>query len=421
MAVTAPIAIVLTAAVLFAPATAGESRQAELMAEIRTALEAGDSERAEALARQLRTISEAQRDREKVAIEAAEDNERHRQKTRDFERLRARERARRESPEYRIALAARRGDLGTVKALARAGAALNSYSLDPAPPLFEAVLSRHREVVAWLLDNGAAMHVTGKPRPLARLDALNMAVYAEEDNSPIIRDLVARGAPLDARNDTIPSLALSGDAEGRERFTGGAPLWTAIEMRRYRHARTLLELGADPDIFDRGTTPLMLAAGRLVPDAVALLLEFGADVNLASGPANPLTMVENTEETPQNRARRERTIRLLRDAGARRPAAEPDRALVLPADFPIPSPHGGRVITDGWSGGRGHITIRYPRGRRGDILDFYDRHSAGPGWRRREMGRSETPAVNFMNLSRRQDIAVGSPRGDHLAVTLTVF
>lgn len=87
--------------------------------------------------------------------------------------------------------------------------------------------------------------------------------------------------------------------------------------------------------------------------------------------------------------------------------------------FPIASPEGGEVITDGWDGTTGHITVQYPAARHDEVVAFYDEYTADDGWNRSEIGQGEVPSVNYMNLAEGQNITVGPPTGESMLVTLT--
>lgn len=310
--------MVLLASVLSAQALA-ERSVGEVLAEIQAAQAAGDRARAEALTREFRAMAGQRRGEMANTLEEAKRNPRTQSMQQDYQRLGQQLQGRGESLEFRIGMAARKGDLAAVKALHAQGARINDYSLDPAPPLFEAIDQKHPQIVTWLLENGAQLRVAGGA---TTLDALNHAVLRAEDNSEMIRLLVARGAPLDQSAATIASEAVARDRDdgsnphniGSSQFARGSALWTAIDQRKYRHARTLLELGASPDIFGNGFTPLMQASRRLDVEAVQLLLEFGADVNV-EGPHHITALSEATRvaETAHNRAQ---VIQLLRDAGA---------------------------------------------------------------------------------------------------------
>ncbi len=301
----------------------------DILNDLEAAQAAGDSTRVEALMRELKAVSE-QRQQEFEAKEKAYRNSAEGQRAiEDFKRLQQQFQEHQESLEYRIGIAARKGNLAQVKALHAKGAKINEYSLDPGPPLFEAIMKNQKEVVAWLLDNGAQLRVQGG---LIMLDALDLAVGAEEDNSAMIRYLVSRGANLDQNDATIVT-ALMDDTKhpaGRNGSSGpnlynvkteqmghGSPLWRAIDERKYKHARTLLELKANPNIFGFGFTPLMKAADQLDVEAIKLLLKFGADANL-KGPhyITALQLALRVKETPANKTKRGEVIRLLQKAGA---------------------------------------------------------------------------------------------------------
>src|SRR5256885_1369357 len=59
--------------------------------------------------------------------------------------------------------------------------------------------------------------------------------------------------------------------------------WTALQhaagKQQVDAVRVLLEWGADPDAFQDGGTPLLIAAGSKDPAMTRLLLDAGADVN----------------------------------------------------------------------------------------------------------------------------------------------
>jgi ankyrin repeat protein len=117
---------------------------------------------------------------------------------------------------------------------------------------------------------------------------------------------VVRPSADDLRNDPHGHLvwaARTGDVAAIERLAGtgldldaspATPLrfvfpdfdhfkWTALQhaagKRQVDAVRVLLEWGADPDAFQDGGTPLLIAAGSEDPTMMRLLLDAGADVN----------------------------------------------------------------------------------------------------------------------------------------------
>ena len=319
----------LSAILLASIANATERDLGAVLDELKAAQAAGDRVRVEQLMNEVQAISARQQAEVKAKQEAFRASPQGQQATQDLQKLQQQLQARQESLEFKIGLAARKGDLAAVKALHAQGAKLNEYALDPGPPLMEAISAGKQDVVTYLLDNGAQFRVQGK---LVALDALEFAVRRKEDNSAMIRDLVSRGAPIDQSAATIASSAIVASERnaGRDgsggnnphniqtaQFGRGSSLWTAIDERKYRHARTLLELKANPNVFGNGFTPLMAAAGRLDVEAVKLLLEFGADATL-KGPHHitALQRVQKVKETASNKSKRDEIIRLLKAAGA---------------------------------------------------------------------------------------------------------
>lgn len=89
-----------------------------------------------------------------------------------------------------------------------------------------------------------------------------------------IRRLAASGIDLDAAPATPIRFVLP-DFDHAQ--------WTALQHAAGKHqveaVRVLLEWGAQPDAFQDGGTPLLIAAGSDDPTMMRLLLDAGADVN----------------------------------------------------------------------------------------------------------------------------------------------
>lgn len=218
-----------------------------------------------------------------------------------------------------LLFAAREGRLEPVRALLLAGADVNE-SLPPdtggprrrpegAPggaddprglsALHLAAGSRHYEVAALLLENGADPNAAGPgwtvlhqltwvrkpgqgtngppPRGSGSLESLEL-----------VRQLAARGADLNARVTRKPSPGTTA-----LNFIGGTAFFLAARTADVELMRLLVSLGADPLLPNEdGTTPLMAAAGAGTHspgedagtepealEAVRLALELGNDVN----------------------------------------------------------------------------------------------------------------------------------------------
>ncbi|BFM10627.1 hypothetical protein R50072_07800 [Simiduia litorea] len=221
------------------------------------------------------------------------------------------------SPESKIGLAARKGDLTEVKRLAEAGANLNVYGINPGPPLMEAASEGHVDIASYLLSKGAKLRVDGA---LASLDALRLAAEALEDNSAMIKLLVAAGALEQEPVQNMGSKMLK-ESERQsplpnnitaEQIGSGSALMAAIEKNRNKHVETLLALGASPNVWAHGRTALMLAARKLQPSTVRLLLHYGANATeLSPEGKTALQYAEATTETLQNTGRRKAVIDAL--------------------------------------------------------------------------------------------------------------
>jgi hypothetical protein len=94
---------------------------------------------------------------------------------------------------------------------------------------------------------------------------------ASESNSPVLNELVSQGIPLDTRN-----------------ARGETPLWRAASRNHQSVIRTLLQTGlVDVNaVSDSGDSPLISAARAGYTSAVCLLLEAGADPNVANENGN---------------------------------------------------------------------------------------------------------------------------------------
>ena len=208
--------------------------------------------------------------------------------------------------------AVREGRTEVVSMLLDAGASINavmkpSKSGGKRPkkgtsPLLLAVENGHYDLAVELLDAGAdpnddrsgftLLHsltwirkpdigesAAGDPKPQG---------FGRRNSDQFIRELVARGADVDAR-------LKKGRRAGRGRVSvvGATPVFLASDRADLAYMKLLVELGADPLIPNEdGTTPLMVAAGigSTAPEeeagseaeclaAVKYLVSLGADIN----------------------------------------------------------------------------------------------------------------------------------------------
>ena len=144
--------------------------------------------------------------------------------------------------------------------------------------------------------------------------ALHVAAAAHR--TPLVRDLVAAGATVDATNRrgaTPLHYAVDGGP--------GAPRWDPAAQADTVAA--LVALGADPDAADaNGTPPLLRAVRNRCATAVEALLDGGADPHAT----NRKRLERDGPRVADDRPRRQRLTRGEGAAGAdRRPAHRPRR------------------------------------------------------------------------------------------------
>ena len=139
--------------------------------------------------------------------------------------------------------------------------AANACRAHPGTPLTAAAAANDADAVRRLLATGH--------RPDEGGDAWTALVWAARENA-----IAAMTALLDG----------GADVDRRDRNNQWTPLLHAIHRQHANAVALLLERGADPNVATpEGVTPLMMAADDPRPTMVALLLEHGADAH-AKGP-----------------------------------------------------------------------------------------------------------------------------------------
>jgi ankyrin repeat protein len=190
-------------------------------------------------------------------------------------------------------LAAGKGDTVAVKELLDQGANVNAKEKDGRTAIMDAAYNGHADTVKLLLDRGAdlslkktdgadAMALSGNHKDIVELfKTVDVVVAAAGtgDNEKL-KDLLAKGAPLNAR-----------DRSGHTALTEAA--WNG-------HTDTiklLLEKGADPNIRKAdGATAVALASGQKHQDIVDILNEA-----ITRGPqagASPVAAANKTSTSP---------------------------------------------------------------------------------------------------------------------------
>jgi uncharacterized protein len=201
--------------------------------------------------------------------------------------------------------AARDGRIEIARKLLAANANVNQAEANGVSPLIDAIANNHIDVARLLLDHNAdanAMDWWGRTPLWTAVDLRDLEVNKTDDNGvdrpaalQLIQALLDRGANVNARTKEVPPLRRwlmpISDISWVD-FTGQTPFLRAALSADVAVMHLLLEKGADPNLATfAGTTPLMAAAGvnwvggqtysesKQFLEAVELCLEKGADVN----------------------------------------------------------------------------------------------------------------------------------------------
>jgi len=219
-------------------------------------------------------------------------------------------------------LAAQAGDLESVKLLLEAGADVNESTPEYGSALVLAVVNGNEDVALYLLDNGADPNITDSygmtplhwaiQEGLARLYGMPSRTdkfWIYPQSVRLVKALLDKGADPDIRMQRdLPPYDIHRFARSRNndipqvRFAGVTPILFAAAIGDMELINLLLDAGADPDMagFESkryiassgpGLTPLMAAAGlgrergvqlterNKFLEAVKRFVELGGDVN----------------------------------------------------------------------------------------------------------------------------------------------
>ncbi|MCU1338251.1 MAG: ankyrin repeat protein [Bryobacterales bacterium] len=172
------------------------------------------------------------------------------------------------------------GNAAIIEKLLKAGADPNAPHTEGETPLMTAARTGNPEAVKVLLDHGAKVNTAEAWRGQTAL------MWAAAENHPdVIKLLVARGASLDTRSKPFDysSMKAKAGSIGMNWPRGGfTALLFAAREGAVDAARVLLDAGADINLADPdGTTPLLISIVNYHFDMAGFLIERGADLNYA--------------------------------------------------------------------------------------------------------------------------------------------
>ena len=208
-----------------------------------------------------------------------------------------------------LLFAARQGQLECAKALVEAGADKDLQDPDGVSPMVTAIINGHYEVADYLAAQGADVNRADRWGRTALWVAVDMHTLPHSgrpdpidsgsvDSTQLMKTLLAHGADVNAQLVTFPPYRSLSDRGGDNILSIGAtPLIRAAKAGDVAGIRMLLDKGADPNLATKtGITAVIAAAGvgsrdndtrgrfKTEPEAIEsirLLLVAGANVNAA--------------------------------------------------------------------------------------------------------------------------------------------
>jgi ankyrin repeat protein len=202
-----------------------------------------------------------------------------------------------------LLFAVRDGNVAMTRLLLELGADINQASGNRTSPLLIALLNGQIALATELLERGADPNLADDYHRGALFAAIELRNFNHDkypflysdgrDPLDLIKALLAKGANPNQRTDTTPVHGLMQFDGSWVNFDGQTPFIRAALSGDIQVMRLLLQHGADPNLAtNQGSTALMAAAGiNWIPaqtvtrseaeyiEAVTLCLERGADVN----------------------------------------------------------------------------------------------------------------------------------------------
>ncbi len=178
-----------------------------------------------------------------------------------------------------LSLASTTGNPAMIQRLLQAGADVNTTLPEGETVLMRAARTGNADTLRLLLDHGADPN-----RREASLGETALMWAAAENHADAVRVLVERGAEVDARSTqrSAPELQRMRRVRGVVTKGGWTPLMYAARQGSLDAVRALVESRASLDLTTvEGTTPLVLAIINAHYDVADLLLERGANPNVA--------------------------------------------------------------------------------------------------------------------------------------------
>ncbi|XP_026214537.1 ankyrin repeat and SOCS box protein 5b [Anabas testudineus] len=169
------------------------------------------------------------------------------------------------------------GHVACVRALIKAGANVNATTIDGVTPLYNCCVSGSVGCMELLLQHGAYTNTVQTHFPSALHEA------CKRGHSQCVESLLSHGADPDYEVSHL-----------------GSPLYMSCLNRHTACSKILLHRGASVNVGRESDSPLHAAVRQDCADQVAVLLDYGADVNLRdNNNQRPLVLAPSGGKTQQ--------------------------------------------------------------------------------------------------------------------------